>query len=128
MAFSGSPCHVGLGSRIGPEPPDGNDVERAVRRSITPSVKAVAGCFAGRRRNWAYTAESREAGLGMEALRVVASCQQQLRGGPVANRVPGHESGSQFVDDGGDHGIEVRDLVVQLEVTPAQRLEGDPVG
>jgi hypothetical protein len=46
----------------------------------------------------------------------------------VADRVLRHEVWGELVDDGGDHDVEVSDLVVQLEVAPGQRLERDPVG
>jgi hypothetical protein len=75
MALSDAPRHVGLGSRIGQEPSDGDDVQGAVRCSITASIEAMAGRLAGRSRNWAHTTKSREAALRMETLRVVASCQ-----------------------------------------------------
>ena len=38
MPLGNALCHVGLGSRIGPEPSDGDDMQRAVRRSVTASI------------------------------------------------------------------------------------------
>ena len=46
----------------------------------------------------------------------------------MADRIAGDEVRRQFVDDGGDHRIEVRDLVMQFEVTAGQRLEADAIG
>ena len=112
MPLGNALCHVGLGSRIGPEPSDGDDMQRAVRRSVTASIEAMAGRLAGRSRNWAHTTKSREAGLGMYTLRVVPSRQEQLCGGPVADRVPRDESGGELVDNSDDHGVEVCDLVM----------------
>ena len=34
----------------------------------------------------------------------------------------------QFVDDGGDHRVEICDLVMQLEVTAGEGFEGDAIG
>ena len=34
----------------------------------------------------------------------------------------------RVVDDGGDHDVEIGDLVLQLEISPGERLERDPVG
>jgi hypothetical protein len=45
----------------------------------------------------------------------------------MADRVPRQERGCQLVDHGDDHGVEIGDLVVQLEVAPRQRAERDPV-
>ena len=65
MTLGDTLCHVGLGSQIGPEASDGDNVQRAVRCSITASVEAMAGRLAGRSRNWARTTKSGKAGLGM---------------------------------------------------------------
>ena len=46
----------------------------------------------------------------------------------MSDGVPRHEVGRQLVDDGGDHRIEVGDLVVQLEIAAGQGLQADPVG
>ena len=128
MALGDAPCDVGLGAGIGSKPADGDDVQRAVGSAVAAAVEAMAGGLAGRGRHRADAAECGEAGLGLQTLRVVASRQEQLRGGLVADRVPGHKVGRQLVDDGGDHGVEVGDLVVQFEVAPGERLERDPVG
>jgi hypothetical protein len=69
-----------------------------------------------------------EAGLGLQTLDVVARRQQQLRRGAMTDRVPIHEGGRELVDGGGDHSVEVGDLVVQFEVVPSERPERDPVG
>src|SRR3954452_4305889 len=36
--------------------------------------------------------------------------------------------GCEFIDEGNDHGVEIRDLVMQFEVSPSKRLQGNPVG
>jgi hypothetical protein len=41
----------------------------------------------------------------------------------VADRVAGHEVGRKLIDDSGDHGVEVGDLVVQFEIATGKRLE-----
>ena len=88
----------------------------------------MARCLAGGGWDRAHAAECSEACFGMQALGVVAGGQEQLRGGRVADGVPCHEGGSQLIDDGGDHGIEVGDLVVQFEISASERLERDPIG
>src|SRR3954449_1626443 len=65
--------------------------------------------------------------LGPQALWTVANGEEELRRGAMADRVPRKERGCQLVDDGDDHGVEIGDLVVQLEVAPSQRAERDPV-
>ena len=64
----------------------------------------------------------------MQAFRVVACSQQQLRGGLVTNGIPRHKRGGELIDDGGDHGIKVGDLVMQLEVASSKGLQCDPIG
>ena len=63
MALSHALGHIGLGSRIGPEPADGNDVQGAVGGSVAPSIEAVARRLAGRGWDWADTAKRGKAGL-----------------------------------------------------------------
>jgi hypothetical protein len=46
MALGGAFRHIGLGSRIGPKPANGDDVQRAVCCSITASVEAMASRLA----------------------------------------------------------------------------------
>src|SRR5260370_39083607 len=82
MPLGGALCHVRLGSRIGPEPSDGDDVQRAVRRSITASIEAMAGRLSGRSKNWAHTTKSPGTGLGMYTVPVVPRPQEQLCAGP----------------------------------------------
>ena len=45
----------------------------------------------------------------------------------MADRVASDEVGRQFVDDDGDHAVEIGDLVVQFEITTGQRFEADPI-
>src|ERR671939_897591 len=46
VAFGDALGHIGFGSRISPKPADGNDVQRAVGRSVATSVEPVAGRLA----------------------------------------------------------------------------------
>ena len=46
----------------------------------------------------------------------------------MADRIAGNEVRRQLVDDGGDHRIEICDLIMQFEVTAGQRLEADAIG
>jgi len=128
VAFRNTLCDVGLGSGIGPESADGNDVEGTIGRPIAASIEAMADCFSGGSRYRAHATQRGEAGLGLQTFRIVASRQELLSSGPVADRVPGDEGGGQLVDDGDDHRVEVSYLIIQFEVAPAERLQRDPVG
>ena len=50
-----------------------------------------------------------------------------MRGPVSSDRVPRHEFGGEFVDDGADHGVEIGNLVMQLQVPPRQGLQADPI-
>ena len=50
----------------------------------------------------------------------------KLRGADVPDGVPSDEVGCEFVDDGADHRVEIGDLVMQFEVSAAERLQADP--
>src|SRR5512144_173358 len=88
----------------------------------------MARCLAGRGWDRAHAAECSEACFGMQALGVVAGGEEELRGGRVTDGIPCHQGGSKLIDDGGDHGIEVGDLVVKFEISASERLERDPIG
>src|SRR5204862_2126949 len=105
-----------------------DDVQGAVGMPIAASVEAVPDGFAGRGGNRTGPAERGKAGLGSEAIRIVAGSEQQLRRSDVANGVACDEVRCEFVDDGADHDIKVGDLVVQFEIAASERLEGDPIG
>ena len=45
----------------------------------------------------------------------------------MADRVPGYQTGSKFIDDGANHRVEIGDFVMQFEGAPTVRLEGDLV-
>src|SRR5690242_9824906 len=128
VALSDAPGDVSLGPRVCPQPADGDDVQGAVCCPVAAAVEAMAVGLAGRGWDRADAAEGCETGFGVQALGVVAGREEQLRGGLVADRVLGHEVRSKLLDDGGDHAVEVGDLVVQLEVASGEGAERDPVG
>lgn len=128
MALGHALCHVGLGSRVSPEPPDGNDVQGAVSSSITAPVEAVTHRLARRSRNRAYAAQCREARFRMQTLRVIPCRQEQLRSAYLTDRVTSHQIGGELIDDGADHSVQVSNLIVQFEIAAPQRLETDPIG
>ena len=45
----------------------------------------------------------------------------------MADRVPGYQTGSKLIDDGANHRVEIGDFVMQFEIAPTERLEGDLV-
>src|SRR3984893_11010950 len=112
MAVGDTFRHVSLGSRIGPKPANGDNVQRAVCCSITASVEAMAGRLAGRSWDRAHAAKGTKAGLGLQALHVISRSEQQLSCGPVADRVPGYQTGSKLIDDGANHRVEIGDFVM----------------
>src|ERR1700730_19072859 len=87
----------------------------------------MASRLAGRSWDRAHAAKGSKAGLGLQALHVISRSQQQLSCGPVADGVPGYQTGSKFIDDGANHRVEIGDFVMQFEIAPTERLEGDPV-
>jgi hypothetical protein len=46
----------------------------------------------------------------------------------MSDRGACHEVGGELIDDGADHRVEVRDLVMQFEVSAGEGLETDTVG
>jgi hypothetical protein len=46
----------------------------------------------------------------------------------MADRIAFDEVRRQLVDDCGDHRVEIRDLVMQLEVSTGERFEADAIG
>jgi hypothetical protein len=63
-----------------------------------------------------------------QSFRVVAGRKEKLGGSDVADRIAGDEVRRQLIDDGGDDHIEIRDLIMQFEVTAGQGLEADAIG
>src|SRR6516225_10306483 len=80
------------------------------------------------RRNGADAAQRCEAGLRPQSFRIVASRKEELRSSDMADRIAGDEVWRQLVDNGGDHYIQVRDLVMQFEVTASKGFEADAIG
>ena len=56
----------------------------------------------------------------MQSFRIVAGRKEKLGSAGIADRIAGDEVRGQFVDDGGDHRVEMCDLVMQLEVTAGE--------
>ena len=46
----------------------------------------------------------------------------------MADQIAGYKVQRQLVDNGGDHYIQVRDLVMQFEVTASKGFEADAIG
>src|SRR3712207_9524793 len=86
----------------------------------TSSVQAMAGRLARGGGHGTDAAQRREAGFRSKALRIVAGRQEELCGRAMADRVAGHKGGRELLDNGGDHGVEVGDLVVQFKVASGQ--------
>src|SRR4051794_33899776 len=116
MALTDALGHVRLSASLRPQPPDSDDVQRAVGSSVAAPVQPMTSGFPRGGGHGADPTQGREASLRAQSLRIVAGCEQQLCGAYVANGVPRHQVGRQLIDDGGDHGIQVGDSVVQLEI------------
>src|SRR5512134_1766803 len=68
MALGRPLGHVGLGSRIGPEPSDGDDMQGAVGRPIASSVETMTDRLAGRGGNRTDATQGRKARCNRSAL------------------------------------------------------------
>lgn len=77
---------------------------------------------------WADAAQRGEARFRVDSFRIVASGQQELGSRLLSNRVARQKIWGQLLDNGADHHVQVGNLIVQLKIAPAQRLETDPVG
>src|SRR5512134_3777837 len=128
MALGRPLGHVGFGSRIRPQPPDGDHVQCTVCRSVAAPVETMTGRLAGGRWDRTDATQGGKARLGLQSFRIVSRSQQELCRSAMANRVPRHEIGCEFIDDGVDHDVEIGNLVMQFEIPPAQGFQRDPVG
>jgi hypothetical protein len=93
-----------------------------------PRFEPMADGLSRGGRNWADAAQRCEAGLRPQSFRVVAGRKEKLGGSDVPDRIAGDEVRRQLIDDGGDHHIEIRDLIMQFEVTAGQGLKADAIG
>src|ERR1700683_2235802 len=100
-------------------------MQRAVGCAISASVEAMPDGLSRGRRNGADAAQRREAGLRPQSFGIVAGRKEKLGGSDVADRIAGHKVRRQLVDNGGDHYIQVRDLVMQFEVTASKGFEAE---
>ena len=57
----------------------------------------------------------------------VAGRKEKLGGAAMADRIASDEIRRELFDDGCDYRIEIRDLVVQFEVTAGEGFEGDAI-
>jgi hypothetical protein len=80
-------CGKVLGSRVGAQPTDDENVESAVGATITTAVQAVPDGFAEQGRHRTDTTECSEAGLGTHAFGTAASEAQAEKVDDFADRV-----------------------------------------
>src|SRR6218665_352453 len=128
VAFGGLLRDVRLRSWIEPEPANNGQVEGAVSLSVSAAVEAVALCHSGCGGQRRDAAEHRERGFGSHPVRGVYGGDEELPGDFDADPDSFGQLRSEGFDDGVDQVIEVRDLIGYLEVSPAERLQRDPVG
>ena len=76
----------------------------------------------------AHTIQCCKAGFRAQALQVIAGREQALCGAGMPDRGASHEIRGELLDDGADHGVEVRDLVMELEVSAGEGFKADAVG
>src|SRR5271166_1670026 len=100
-------------------------MQRAVGCAISASVELMPDGLSRGRRNGADAAQRREAGLRPQSFGIVAGRKDELRSSDMADRIAGDEVRRQLVDDGCDHHIQVRDLVMQFEETASKGFEAD---
>ena len=68
------------------------------------------------------------AGLRTQAFWIVAGRKEKLRSAGMADRIARDQVRRELVDDGDDHCVEIRDLIMQFEVTAGEGLEADAIG
>jgi hypothetical protein len=95
---------------------------------ISAPVEPMADSLSRRRRHRADAAQRGEACLRPQSFGIVAGREEELGGSDVPDRIASDEVRRQFVDDSGDHRIQVGDLVVQFEVTPGEGFEANAIG
>src|SRR5271166_6542793 len=122
MPFRDPTSYVVLGPLVGSQATDGDDVQRAISGAISSTVEPMPDGLSRRRGNRTDPAQRCEAGFRPESFRIVAGRKEKLCGSGVADRIAGDEVRRQLIDDGGDHRVEIRDLVMQLEVTAGRDL------
>src|SRR5271154_6020681 len=128
MSFGESASDVVLGPLVGSQATDGDDVQRARGGAISSAVQPMPDGLFRRRRNRAGAAQRCEAGLRPQSFGIAAGRKEKLGSAGMADRIAGDEVRGQFVDDGGDHRVEICDLVMQLEVTAGEGFETDAIG
>ena len=96
---------------------------------ISASVEAVPDGLSRGRRNGADATDDAKLASERDAFRFVAGRKEKLGGSDVGRSNCGATRfGCQLVDNGGDHYIQVRDLVMQFEVTASKGFEADAIG
>jgi outer membrane protein len=123
MALGDAFRHIGLGPRIGPNPANGDDVQRAVCCSITASVEAMAGRLAGRSWDRAHAAKGSKAGLRLEPARTIESLLPHTLGEAVTLALAQHPSIQAAL-----HAVDAAALQVKLvegELYPTLNLVGN---
>ena len=105
------------------------DFKRFWRPRATVGCK-ILRCSLSHGRAKHSTSKNYDRNLRQADGRTSACCggKEELRSSDIADRITGDEIRRQLADDGGDHGIQVRDLIVQFEVAASQRLEADAIG
>src|SRR3984957_11678628 len=128
MPLGESASDVVLGPMIGSQATDSDDVQRAIGGAISSTIEPMPDGPSRRPRNRADAAYGCEAGFRAQSFRIVAGRKEKLGSAGMADRIAGDEVRGQFVDDGGDHRVEICDLVMQLEVTAGEGFEADAIG
>src|SRR6201987_1405432 len=128
MPLGKSASDVVLGPLVGSQATDGDDVQRAVGGAISSTVEPMPDGLSRRCGSRTDPAQRCEAGFRPQSFRIVAGRKEKLCGSGVADRIAGDEVRRQLIDDGGDHRVEIRDVVMQFEATAGKGSEADPIG
>jgi hypothetical protein len=99
----------------------------AIGGAISAAVEPMPDGLSRQRRDRTDAAQRCEAGLRPQSFGIAAGPKEKLCSSNMADRIAGDEAWRQLVDEGDDHRIQVRDLVMQFEVT-ASGFEADAVG
>src|SRR3954449_6296198 len=78
MALADALGHVCLSARLGPQPADGDDVQRAVGGAVATPVQPMTSGFPRGGGHGTDPAQRREAGLRAQPLRIVAGREEQV--------------------------------------------------
>ena len=102
LAFSASfrdpTLDVFLGPWVSTHATQNDNMQGAVRLSVSPAIQPVALCLATGGGYWAGATEHGKTGLAAQAIRIFSSRDNELAGGVCANAFELRQIGADFLD------------------------------